>query len=138
MWGCGSEVKGFNSDSEADKLVRGVLGKCHCRNGAIQRWVVYMKAIKIICACFLLLGVLTLPYGYYRFLRWVVTLGGIFSAVSSFQKNAVGWAFSFGIIAILFNPIAPFHMEKSTWVVFDILTAIVFGVSAFSTKEDAE
>ena len=52
------------------------------------------------------------PYSYYTILRFVVcgvTGYGVYFA-AQLEKN--GWAWAFGIIALLFNPIIPIHLAR--------------------------
>lgn len=39
------------------------------------------------------------------------------------------WILVLGFIAVLFNPIFPVHLDRDTWVVIDIIAAIVMFVS---------
>ncbi|ODS30893.1 MAG: hypothetical protein SCARUB_03990 [Candidatus Scalindua rubra] len=93
-----------------------------------------MKNIKYITAGLLLLAVLPLPYAYYTLLRWVVTAVSGYCAFLSYEDKSMGWAFGFGIIAILFNPIVPFYMDKTSWMIFDSVVAGVFGFNAFVSE----
>ena len=66
------------------------------------------------------------PYGYYTFLRWLTCIASIFVVFQAFYKN-IDWAkVVFIVIAILFNPIAPIYLSRSTWIPLDIITAILF------------
>lgn len=69
------------------------------------------------------------PYGYYIFLRWAVTGSALFVlwTAHSLKKNI--WVYIMGAITLLFNPIAPIHLSKSTWAVIDSITAIIFILS---------
>jgi len=74
----------------------------------------------------LFIGVLNMPYGYYRLLRIVVTIS---SAVYSFhflEENKMNMVYLFGFIAILFNPIIPIYFDKQTWMVIDIVVGGLF------------
>jgi hypothetical protein len=94
-----------------------------------------MKNIKYITAGLLLVGVLQLPYAYYTLLRWVVTAVSGYCAFLSYENNSMGWAFAFAIITILFNPLVTFYMDKSSWMIFDVVAAGVFGFNAFVNDE---
>jgi len=66
------------------------------------------------------------PYGYYTLLRWITCIASILVAFQAFEKN-IDWAkVVFIVIAILFNPLAPIYLSRSTWVPLDIITAILF------------
>lgn len=74
------------------------------------------------------------PYGYYQLLRWVVAVAGAFSAYSAYEHENNTWAWIFGIIAVLFNPIIPFTFAKETWQVIDVATAIVIFINIIKKK----
>jgi len=66
------------------------------------------------------------PYGYYTFLKWITCITSILVAFQAFEKN-IDWAkVVFIVIAILFNPLAPIYLSRSTWIPIDIITAIFF------------
>ena len=96
-----------------------------------------IKILSVISILLLLLGIPTgWPYAYYTLLRWAIT---IFAAVVAYnfykqEKSSCTWVF--GGIAVLFNPIAPIYLSKSTWVIFDIITAALFLASIFSLKKN--
>jgi hypothetical protein len=65
-------------------------------------------------------------YGYYTLLRWITCIAATLVAFQAFEKN-INWAkVVFIIIAILFNPLAPIYLSRSTWIPIDIITAIFF------------
>ena len=66
------------------------------------------------------------PYGYYTMLRWITCIASILIAFQAFEKN-IDWAkVVFIVIVILFNPLAPIYLSRSTWIPLDIITAILF------------
>ena len=81
----------------------------------------------IILNIFMLFGVIVeWPYGYYTMLRWITCIASILIAFKAFEKN-IDWAkVVFIVIAILFNPLAPIYLSRSTWIPIDIITAILF------------
>lgn len=72
------------------------------------------------------------PYSYYQFLRWSILIIAGYSAYLAYNKLKMGWAWVFGIIALLFNPIFPFYLQKETWQFIDVVVAVIFSVSIFS------
>lgn len=95
-----------------------------------------MKTIRYIVGVMLLLAIADLPYGYYTLLRIIVTIvAGITAFIASEQENQI-WMIMFGAIVILFNPIIPIYLDKDTWVVIDIIVAILFGVSTLTVKTE--
>ena len=87
--------------------------------------------IRYVIAGLLLLGVFELPYGFYGFLRIVVTLYAVVLAYSAYKNRANNVMYLWIGIAILFNPLLPIYLGKEIWVVLDLLTA---GLIAFSQK----
>jgi|HubBroStandDraft_6_1064221.scaffolds.fasta_scaffold345458_2 hypothetical protein len=69
-----------------------------------------------------------LPYGYYTFMR-IVTCGvaGVI-AYAGFRDRAVdqAWSVLLALIAVLFNPIVPIHLDRQTWFYLDLAAAAVF------------
>lgn len=78
------------------------------------------------------------PYGYYILLRWVVMVTAILTLWTAYNLKKNVWVWLMGGIAILFNPIAPIHLDKETWVIIDFIVAILFLVSIFKIKISAE
>jgi len=66
------------------------------------------------------------PYGYYTFLRWITCISSILVALQAFEKNIDWVKIVFIVIAILFNPLVPIYLSRSTWIPLDIITAILF------------
>ncbi len=75
------------------------------------------------------------PYGYYILLRWVVTGTALFVLWTAYELKKTAWLWAMGAIALLFNPIAPIHLGKGTWVVLDFIVAGLFLASIFKIKK---
>jgi hypothetical protein len=67
-------------------------------------------------------------YGYYTFTR-IVTCGiaGVI-AFAGFRDRAVvqAWSVLLALVAVLFNPIVPVHLDRQTWFYLDLGAAAVF------------
>lgn len=93
------------------------------------------KWLSIASGIFLLLGMLSFwPYGYYVILRWVICGISIINIIGFSKSKLMRWALVFGTLAFLFNPIFPVYLNKSSWVVIDLISAIIFFLSAYSIK----
>jgi len=90
---------------------------------------------KILAILFLLGALGDNSYGYYQFLRWVILATGAYSTYAIYKLGNNTWAWIFGIIAVLFNPIIPFTFQRETWQTIDVIVAIVFFVSLFQKNE---
>lgn len=95
----------------------------------------YKNIVSIISIILLLLAIPAIwPYGYYILLRWVIAVSAIFLIWVAYNFKKTFWLFLMGIIALLFNPITPIHLNKETWIVIDLIVAIIFLVSIFKIK----
>jgi len=89
----------------------------------------FMIAPAIIASVLLLLSFFDWPYGYYTFLRVIVSIVAIYYAyylyvVTKWQNF---WFWALIIIAILFNPIFPIHLgNKTIWGIIDVMVALFF------------
>ena len=92
-----------------------------------------MEQIKKITAGLLLLAVLPLPYAYYTLLRIVVSIVAGISVWNSFEEGQTGWAFGLAIMVLMWNPIFPFYMDKTAWIICDLIGA---GVLFFSSSNE--
>lgn len=96
-----------------------------------------MKPILLICAALLLLALLNLPIGYYTFLRIVITIGALVVVVTELKFGVNFWVITFGLIAVIFNPIIPIYLyDKALWAPIDVIAAILFGLKAFNINND--
>tara|TARA_B100001093_G_scaffold35202_1_gene30328 strand:- start:583 stop:870 length:288 start_codon:yes stop_codon:yes gene_type:complete len=78
----------------------------------------------------LVIGLLTMPYGYYFLSRFVVCGCAIYYAVQFNGQSDTTLAWVFGFFAVLYNPIIPIHLgAKVLWIVVNIVTAGVFFVN---------
>ena len=95
-----------------------------------------MKVLLLICAALLLLGIADLPIGYYTLLRTVVTIGSVAVVVTEFENGINFWVITFGLIAIVFNPLIPIYLnDKSAWMPIDIIGGIIFVIKSFTLKQ---
>jgi hypothetical protein len=74
-------------------------------------------------------------YSYFIILRWVVCFSAIYVGYFLFQEKRYSWTWLMGIIAVLFNPIEPIHLNKGIWQVIDLIVAGIFFVLVFSKKK---
>ena len=83
----------------------------------------------IIASVLLLLSFFDWPYGYYTFLRVVVTIVAIYYIywLYSLAKLQNIWFWGLIVIGILFNPIIPIHLgDKTIWGIIDVIVAVFF------------
>ena len=103
---------------------------------AIRFWM------QIVPTIMLFLCLIEWPYFYYVVLRVLVCVSAIAHAcsVATFVEDIENKALSyilwglvgiFGLIAILFNPLLPFHLSREVWVPIDLTTAVLFMICLF-------
>ena len=84
-------------------------------------------------AILLFLAFLELPYGYYTFLRLVVTGMALYAAFWLLEKGSINFWVMLAIAA-LFNPLIPVHLTKEIWLPIDVLVGIYFSRLAYKDK----
>ena len=91
--------------------------------------------ILVTVATAMLLGALgRWPYVYYQLLRWIVCGIAAFLAYRSYSWGRHWGLCLFGILAILFNPLVPFHLSRESWRVLDMIAAAGFCIGAVTLK----
>lgn len=87
----------------------------------------YSRVLSIASVVMLFLAIPPIwPYGYFQLLRWVVTATAVYNGYLAHKADSRAWTLAMGVIAILFNPIAPIFLAKGVWVFLDIGVAVVF------------
>ncbi len=99
--------------------------------------IIWLKEnwFKVLAILFLLGALGSWPYGYYQLLRWVILSAGAYTAYLAYNSGKNLWAWIFGAVAVLFNPIIPFYLSKDTWQSINIIVAIIFFISLFYKHE---
>jgi hypothetical protein len=76
------------------------------------------------------------PYDYFTLMRFVVCAVTAFGSYRAYwhartastapwRAKQQRWAWAFALIALLFNPFIPVHLERGTWTVIDIGVALL-------------
>ena len=91
------------------------------------------RAMSLILSVALFIAIFDLPYGYYTFLRILVCLFSLIIIWIMYSNEKFLNPMIYGIIiaAILWNPISPIYLDKSTWIVFDSFGFIFYGYLAY-------
>lgn len=95
------------------------------------RWT-FGQELAVGIAIALWLAIASWPYIYYTFLRWAVSLAAIYLGYRAYQGYRFGWVISFATIAILFNPLNPIYLSKSSWIFLDIVISLFFLVASYA------
>ena len=74
----------------------------------------------------LYVALLDLPYFYYQVLRLVVFGVSVYIIYKTIGTKVVWLLLSFCVIAVLFNPIMPIHLNRQAWRVIDVISSVFF------------
>ncbi len=71
---------------------------------------------------------LSFPYGFYIFLRIIVTVTAAYIIFDTYKnfKGINETIIIFSIIAILYNPIIPVYLSRSIWLPINFITAAIY------------
>lgn len=88
-----------------------------------------IKSTSFIMMTLMITAIFNLPYDYYIFLRVATLIGSGIVALTMYTLDKFENPVIFGslVILILWNPIIPFYMDKSSWIVFNLAAAGYFG-----------
>jgi hypothetical protein len=67
----------------------------------------------------------SMPYGYYSVMRWVVCASCAWLALASYRNGQEEWAWCWGVIAGIYNPIFPVHANREIWSIVNVATIAV-------------
>ena len=90
------------------------------------------KSLRYIAAVMLLIAIGGIPYAYYTLLRWVICISSIIMIAIAVDEKKIGWQIIFGLMALLFNPLLPIHLNRDLWFYIDCIGASIFFISNFS------
>ena len=65
------------------------------------------------------------PYGYYQLLRLAVTGYAAWIAWQAFKGNRTTWAWIFGFLAMLYNPVIKIALDRDIWSLVNLATAAI-------------
>jgi len=80
---------------------------------------------RLLSGVMLVLAIGTHPSLFYSLLRWTVACSALYSGwvISKLKKS--NWAWALFIIGILFNPLIPIYLDRSSWQIIDIVAAAI-------------
>jgi hypothetical protein len=76
------------------------------------------------------------PYSFYVLLRWICCAVFAISAFTAHKQYRDLWVWVFGVLALLFNPIVPLHLQRDTWQGVDWSAIGVVVIAAISFWRD--
>lgn len=103
---------------------------------AWQSWALEKRVAVVTAVALVAAPVFGFPYAYYELLRVGVTAAAVYFAFDARKRSRNGWALIFAGIAVIFNPLIPFGMDRGEWLPFDFMAAGVFLTRAFRGIQD--
>lgn len=91
-----------------------------------KNYLIYSSIASAISGFLLIAATGNLAYGYYEFLRIAVFASALLSMITALKINAHMITVLSFCAAIVFNPILKIYLEKSTWVIIDLIAALFF------------
>lgn len=89
---------------------------------------------RVACATMLLWALAPHPYSYYQLLKVVATATCVFGVYCAIAWRKTGWAWIFGMLAVVFNPLISIALGRQTWNVVDTVVAAFLLISLFIFK----
>ncbi len=86
----------------------------------------------------LLIATADLDYSYYQFLRIIICGISVFLAWYFIKLSFIWFGWVSMVIAVLFNPIFPIFLDKSTWIAIDLICAVLFLASTAIYKHEKD
>lgn len=85
-----------------------------------------MNYLYLITGIASLLAIFDLPYGYYEFLRWLISISSLALAIHCIRKDSRAWLFLAIPAIALWNPFFGATMLKSSWFFFNLAAGAAF------------
>ena len=92
-----------------------------------------MKFLYLITGIASFVAIGNLPYGYYEFLRWLITVAGISLALQANAEGKRTWLLLAIPAIALWNPFFGATMMKSSWLIFNLGAGVAF-IAASANK----
>lgn len=77
---------------------------------------------------------ITLPFAYFQLMNWVVVVASLVTVWQAYTQNNTFFVALFGLIAIVFNPIAPFYLRSDLWQIADVAVLLLFVLALFTVR----
>ena len=88
----------------------------------------------LLAVAMLLIALAPLPYGYYTLLRLVICGVSAYGAYLAHESRKSGWKWVLGLIALVFNPVVPVHLDREVWMPLDLGVAVVLLIAIWRMK----
>jgi len=87
------------------------------------------KAIKIILVLLLLACLLDMPYGYFMFVRFIVTFAFTYLSYHYKSSGNEKSAILYLVLALLFQPFLKIALGRFVWNLVDVIVSVILLIS---------
>lgn len=94
-----------------------------------------MKSLKPIFAIALLVCLAPMPYGYYMLVRIIATILFFVFARQYYVAKKEELAITFGVLAILFQPLIKVSLGRGVWNMVDVAVAVLLLILWFKERK---
>lgn len=94
-----------------------------------------MKSLKLFFAIALLACLAPMPYGYYMLIRIVAAILFVIFARQYYAMKKEELAITFGILALLFQPLFKISLGREAWNMVDVAVAVLLLILWFKEKK---
>lgn len=82
-----------------------------------------MKQIYLVLAALMLLCLAPMPYGYFQLVRLLSTIAFAVMAFRYYRERTEWMAYTFGVLALLFQPFYKIALGRTMWNIIDVIVA---------------
>lgn len=91
--------------------------------------------LKVLAIALALGALAPIPYfAYFQLMNWVVVGAALVTAWQAYKLNKLWLTWIFALVAVVFNPLAPFYFSGDVWRFTDIVVSLLFVASFFLVK----
>lgn len=76
---------------------------------------------------FIILALFPMPYGFYILLKFILCIIFLVNLYQRYEFQIAAfnkWAWGYAVLALLYNPLVPFHLGREIWTLVNIITLV--------------
>ncbi len=98
-----------------------------------------MGLLVVVATLVMLVGMLGMPSSFYTMLRIVVCLAAVVGFVSARRAGLDHWGWVYGVIAVVYNPIAPVYLHsRGMWMIVNLIAIALLWNGMQATRRGVE
>ena len=91
--------------------------------------------LKVLAIAMALGALAPVPYfAYFQLMNWIVVGAALVTAYHAYKQKSDWLVWLFVLVAVVFNPLAPFYFSAEFWRYVDVAAALLFVLSFFLVK----